>query len=65
EEHEADICCVAAPIHANNRHFVAGISVTGPAYRITPDVLQSWAGITRTAAAAIMANMATRLSPRA
>lgn len=65
EEHEADICCVAAPIHANNRHFVAGISVTGPAYRITPDVLQSWAGITRAAAAAIMANMATRLSPRA
>lgn len=65
EEHEADICCVAAPIHSHNRHFVAGISVTGPAYRISPEVLQSWAGITRAAAAAIMENMATRLSPRA
>ncbi|MBA8879936.1 IclR family transcriptional regulator [Phyllobacterium myrsinacearum] len=65
EEHEADICCVAAPIHSHNRHFVAGISVTGPVYRITPEILTSWAGITRAAATAIMANMATQLSPRA
>ncbi|MGO4448166.1 IclR family transcriptional regulator [Phyllobacterium sp. TAF24] len=65
EEHETDICCVAAPIYSHNRHFVAGISVTGPAYRITPEILTSWAGITRAAAAAIMANMATQLSPRA
>ncbi|QND54919.1 IclR family transcriptional regulator (plasmid) [Phyllobacterium sp. 628] len=64
EEHEAGICCVAAPIHSYNRHFIAGVSVTGPAYRITPDILQSWAGITRAAAGAIMANMATQLSPK-
>ncbi|ATU95768.1 IclR family transcriptional regulator [Phyllobacterium zundukense] len=64
EEHETGICCVAAPIHSADRQLIAGVSVTGPAYRITPDVLQSWAGITRIAAAAIMDDMATQLSPR-
>ena len=64
EEHETGICCVAAPIYSADRQLIAGISVTGPAYRITPDVLQSWAGITRVAAAAIMDDMAAQLSPR-
>ncbi len=64
EEHETGICCVAAPIHSADRQLIAGISVTGPAYRITPDVLKSWAGITRVAAATIMDDMATQLSPR-
>ena len=64
EEHEVGICCVAAPIHAADRQLFAGVSVTGPAYRITPDLLQSWSGITRAAAVSIMADLATQLSPR-
>lgn len=63
EEHETGIACVAAPVHSANGQ-AAAISVTGPAYRITPHVLESWAGITRDAAAAIMADMAMRMSPR-
>lgn len=62
EEHETGICCVAAPVQAGA--LIAGISVTAPAFRVTPDVLQSWAGITRDAAAAIMRDMAARLAPR-
>jgi IclR family acetate operon transcriptional repressor len=64
EEHETGICCVAAPIHSADRQLIAGISVTGPAYRITSDVLRSWAGITRAAAAAIMEDMKTQMAPR-
>lgn len=64
EEHEVGICCVAAPVHAADRQLFAGVSVTGPSYRITPDALLSWAGITRSAAASIMADLATRLAPR-
>ena len=65
EEHEAGIACVAAPIRSRtDRLFAASVSVTGPAYRVTPHMLDSWAGITRDAAAAIMDDMATHLSPR-
>jgi IclR family transcriptional regulator, acetate operon repressor len=64
EEHETGIACVAAPVHSADRRLIAGISVTGPAYRITPDVLRSWAGITRAAASAIMEDMKTRMAPR-
>lgn len=69
EEHEIGITCVAAsirsPMHlGDDGQFVASVSVTGPAYRITPDILESWAGITRDAAAAIMNDMASQLSPR-
>lgn len=64
EEHETGICCVAAPVHSADRKLIAGISVTGPAYRITTDVLQSWAGITRAAASAIMDDMNARMGPR-
>jgi IclR family acetate operon transcriptional repressor len=62
EEHETGIVCVAAPVRAEQ--LIAGVSVTGPAYRITPHALQSWAGITREAAAAIMRDMETRMAPR-
>ncbi len=62
EEHETGINCVAAPVHAGQ--LIAGVSVTGPAYRVTADVLQSWAGITRDAASAIMRDMETRMAPR-
>ena len=64
EEHEVGICCVAAPVHAAERCLFAGVSVTAPSYRITPEILQSWASITRLAAASIMADLAIKLSPR-
>ncbi|MRG57711.1 helix-turn-helix domain-containing protein [Phyllobacterium sp. SYP-B3895] len=64
EEHELGICCVAAPVSSTDKKLIAGVSVTGPAYRITPEILSSWAGITRAAAAAIMHDMAIQFSPR-
>jgi DNA-binding IclR family transcriptional regulator len=64
EEHETGIRCVAAPIWSEDRAFVAGISVTGPSYRVTMAQLQDWAENVRDAAARIMADMAVRLGPR-
>jgi len=64
QEHESGITCVAAPIWSEDRGFVAGISVTGPAYRVVSEQLQAWAEPVRKAAAAIMADMFARLGPR-
>lgn len=64
EEHEIGIRCVAAPVYSVDRSFVAGISVTGPAYRVSMESLQSWAELVRQAANAIMDDMAPRLGPR-
>ncbi len=64
EEHEIGIRCVAAPIYSPNRTFVAGVSVTGPAYRVSADTLEGWAGLVRGTANAIMDDMSTRLGPR-
>lgn len=64
EEHETGIRCVAAPIWSQDRAFVAGISVTGPAYRVTPEQLQAWSLPVRNAAARIMEDMHSRLGPR-
>jgi DNA-binding IclR family transcriptional regulator len=64
EEHEAGIRCVAAPIWSEDRTFVAGVSVTGPAYRVTMQQLQDWAELVERAAALIMADMMARLGPR-
>ncbi|HET7411437.1 MAG TPA: IclR family transcriptional regulator [Pararhizobium sp.] len=64
EEHEAGIRCVAAPIHSADRSFVAGVSVTGPAYRVSIEALEGWAGIVSDTAGMIMDDMANRLGPR-
>ncbi|MHC1550746.1 IclR family transcriptional regulator [Phyllobacterium sp. K27] len=65
EEHETGIACVAAPIMSRTDPlFTASVSVTGPAYRVTPEMLASWADITRDTASAIMSSMGTQLSPR-
>lgn len=64
EEHEPGIRCVAAPIYSEDRGFVGGLSVTGPAYRISPELLESWAVLVRNAAGAIMEDMGARLGPR-
>lgn len=65
EEHEPGIRCVAAPIHSADRKFVAGVSVTAPAYRVGEDDVRRWEALVRSAAAAIMEDMAARMSPRA
>lgn len=64
QEHEPGIHCVAAPIHSHDREFVAGISTTAPAYRISIDQLAEWAPLVQAAARAIMDDMATRLGPK-
>ena len=64
EEHEPGIRCVAAPLHSADRSFVGGLSVTGPAYRISTDLLESWAVLVRDAARGIMDDMGARLGPR-
>lgn len=64
EEHEPGIRCVAAPIYSADRSFVGGLSVTGPAYRISAESLESWAVLVRNAAGAIMDDMGARLGPR-
>ena len=63
EEHEAEIRCVAAPIHDAAFDLVAGISVTGPAYRVTMEQLEIWASPVRQAAMAISEDVDVRLGP--
>nr|WP_316652760.1 IclR family transcriptional regulator [uncultured Gellertiella sp.] len=64
EEHEEGIRCVAAPIRSADPGFAAGISVTGPAFRISQIQLEDWAPVVRQAAARISADILARLGPR-
>ncbi len=64
EEHESGICCVAAPIRADDGGMLAGVSVTGPAYRVTSQKLQQWAPLVVAAADSIMTDMRNRLGPK-
>ena len=64
EEHESGIRCVAAPIHAPGYDLYAGLSVTGPAYRLAMAELDAWAPLVRAAAAAVVSDMQIRLGPR-
>jgi DNA-binding IclR family transcriptional regulator len=64
EEHEQGIRCVAAPIWTPDRSLVGGVSITGPAYRLTLERLAEWAGPVREAAGSIMEGMRIRLGPR-
>jgi DNA-binding IclR family transcriptional regulator len=63
EEHEPGIHCVAASVYSRDRVFVAGVSVTAPAYRIPMARLVEWAPLVRGCAVAIMDDMANRLGP--
>jgi len=65
EEHETGIRCVAAPVYSADRSFVAGVSVTGPAYRVSQAALEAWAKTVHETAQVIMDDMNTRMSPRA
>lgn len=64
EEHEDGICCVAAAIPPIGPQPPSGVSVTGPAYRVTAERLLEWAPLVRAAAAAIADDIAIRLGPR-
>ncbi|MDM9626564.1 IclR family transcriptional regulator [Rhizobium sp. S152] len=64
EEHEVGIHCVAAPIWSDNLSFIGGVSVTGPAYRLTMERLQDWAKPVRETAENIMRGMRIGLGPR-
>ncbi|OAP40901.1 IclR family transcriptional regulator [Sinorhizobium glycinis] len=63
EEHEAEICCVAAPIVVPEHELVAGISVTGPSYRVTMTQLAIWAADVRNSARQIEEEVRIRLGP--
>ena len=64
EEHEAGICCVAAPIWSDDGSFIGGVSVTGPAYRLSMELLHEWAVPVQVTARKIMDEMRIRLGPR-
>ncbi|KRB49891.1 IclR family transcriptional regulator [Rhizobium sp. Root708] len=64
EEHEVGIRCVAAPISSENLSFVGGISVTGPAYRLTMERLEEWAEPIRRTAGRISTGIRIGLGPR-
>lgn len=42
EEYEEDLAAVAAPIHNHQGRVLATVSITGPAYRLTPDKIAAW-----------------------
>lgn len=63
EEHEVEIRCVAAPITIPGSELAAGISVTGPAYRVSMEQLTAWAALVRAAAQAIGEEAVIRLGP--
>ena len=64
EEHEVGIRCVAAPIWSENLSLVGGVSVTGPAYRLTMERLSEWAAPIRKTAEQIREAMRIGLGPR-
>lgn len=64
EEHEPGIRCVAAPVFDAGRALVAGVSVTGPAYRVSEAQLQEWAPRVLETARAIMGELAAKLGPQ-
>ncbi|WP_275789246.1 IclR family transcriptional regulator [Pararhizobium gei] len=63
EEHEAEIRCVAAPVYDADLGLIGGISVSGPAYRLTMEQLEAWAEPVRRAARTICEEITVRLGP--
>jgi len=57
EEFEIGLCSVAAPIRDHRNRVEASISISGPIYRMTPDVLSQFGGLLRDAAAEISRNI--------
>lgn len=63
EEHESGIRCVAAPVGSPRHGIVAGVSVTGPAYRVSMEQLERWAVAVREAARGIERDVDILLGP--
>ena len=64
EEHEPGICCVAAGLGSAESGIIAGVSVTGPAFRISQEEKDRWQALVLDAARAIESDMEARLGPR-
>lgn len=64
EEHQAGICCVAAPVFVASQGFVGGISVTAPVFRAGAVERAAWISPVQRAANAITGNVKFGLSPR-
>lgn len=64
EEHEPGIRCVAAGLGSLECGIIAGISVTGPAFRIADETILQWEELALRAARAIEADMDAKLGPR-
>lgn len=64
EEHEQGIRCVAAPIHAAGQSAIAAISVTGPSFRVSMEMLDAWVPLVRQVAAEATVDVEARLGPR-
>ncbi|OLP54527.1 IclR family transcriptional regulator [Rhizobium rhizosphaerae] len=63
EEHEKEIRCVAAPVHSVQGNLVGGLSVTGPAYRVSMEQLEAWSGAVSSAARALSDDLSVALGP--
>ena len=64
EEHEPGICCVAAGLGGPDSGIIAGVSVTGPSFRISEQEKNRWQALVLEAARAIESDMEARLGPR-
>ncbi|NLS02547.1 IclR family transcriptional regulator [Rhizobium sp. P32RR-XVIII] len=64
EEHELGIRCVAAAVWTVDGSFTGGVSITGPAYRLTLERLEEWTTPIKQAAQSIMDAIRIRLGPR-
>ncbi|MEP1209082.1 MAG: IclR family transcriptional regulator [Rhizobiaceae bacterium] len=64
EEHEPGICCVAAGLGGEDSGIIAGVSVTGPSFRISQEARDQWETLVLEAARAIESDMEAKLGPR-
>lgn len=64
EEHEPGIFCVAAGIGSIEDNTIAGISVTAPAFRISPETIKDWEALVQETARAIEQDMSLKMGPR-
>ena len=64
EEHEPGICCVAAGLGGPDRGIIAGVSVTGPSFRISSKEKDRWQVLVHETARAIESDMEAKLGPR-
>ncbi len=64
EEHEPGICCVAAGLGGPEAGIIAGVSVTGPSFRISQQERDRWQPLVLETARAIESDMEVRLGPR-